>query len=88
MTKDKTIEIIKSLSEARERINNFFKSSKRKTEINFPDGLFIEIKKHIRQGEPVLEIHTSGYDGTLPAAEAVEWITWELYDYKAQKFLY
>lgn len=88
MTKDKTIEIITSLSEARERINNFFKSSKRKTEINFPDGLFIEIKKHIRQGEPFLEIHTSGYDGTLPAEEAVNWIIEELYDRKAQGYLH
>lgn len=82
------MEIITSIKTAQERINGFFKSSKRNFEINFEDGLFIELKKHIRRGEPFLEIHTSGYDDTLPAAEAVNWIIEELYDRKAQGYLH
>ncbi len=69
------------------KINAFLKSSSKNIEIMFKDGYFLQIKKDIRKTEKFLEIHTPGYDGTLPITEALEWVKWEIYDYNANGFL-
>lgn len=79
--------IIKSIDKAAEIINNFLTSNKKETELRFVDGLFLKIKKHIDSNKKELEIHTSGYDGTLEVKEAIDWIKWELIDYKANGFI-
>lgn len=74
-------------NDAVNRINDFLKSPKSKYELRFQDGFFIQLKKHIKNKELFLEIHTSGYDDTLPAKDAVEWLEWTLYDYKCNGIL-
>lgn len=59
-------------NDAMKRINEFLKSSKREYELRFNDGFFVKLKKHIKNKEQFLEIHTSGYGDTLPAYEAIE----------------
>ena len=68
-------------------INDFLKSSKTNTKIRFTDGMFMNLKKHIKKQKYYLEIHTSGYDGTMEIKEALEWIKWTLYDYSANGIL-
>lgn len=74
-------------NDAIKRLNEFLKSSKREYELRFNDGFFVKLKKHVKNKEQFLEIHTSGYDDTLPAHEAIEWLQWTLYDYKANGIL-
>ena len=74
-------------NDAVKQINIFLKSTKRECELRFQDGFFVKLKKHIKKGSTFLEIHTSGYDDILPSAEAVEWLQWTLYDYKANGIL-
>lgn len=64
-------------------INQFLISQETTFEMRFGHGYFIKLKKHIRSGKPFIEIHTSGYDDTLPADEAVDWLKWELIDREA-----
>ena len=66
---------------------NFFNSKNRKKEIFFGDGYFLSVKKRIKKGELFLEIHTSGYDGTLAFSEAIDWIKWTLIDYKSNNII-
>lgn len=68
-------------------INNFLQSNKINIEIRFTNGMFMNLKKHIKNKKHYLEIHTSGYDGTLEIKEALDWIKWTLYDYSANGFL-
>ena len=79
--------IIKSIDKATEIINNFLKSNKKEIEIRLDDGLFLKVIKHINDNKKDLEIHTSGFDGTLEAKEAIDWIKWELIDLKANGFI-
>lgn len=75
------------MNEIINNINSFLKSSKRDFEIRLKEGCFIKIKKHTKKHEHFLEIHTSGYDGTLPITEAVDWLQWEIYDRYANGFI-
>lgn len=77
MTSEKKIT---SINQAADNINKFLAGNKTGAEFQFPYGYYIKLKKHIRGGHPYIEIHTSGYDDTLPAAEAIDWLKWELYD--------
>ena len=79
--------IIKSIEKAIDKTNSFLASDKKEIELRFVDGLFLKIKKHIDSNKKELEIHTSGYDGTLEVKEAIDWIKWELIDYKANGFI-
>ena len=72
-----------TIEQATNEINEFLKSNKVETEIRFAHGYFIKLKKHIKRGLPFIEIHTSGYDDTMTAAEAIEWLKWELLDSRA-----
>lgn len=78
---------IKSLRSAIEEINNFLKSSKRDVFYNFGDGFTLKLKKRIQKGNPFLEIHTGGYDDTLPAEEGLDWVKWHLYDLQANSVI-
>lgn len=69
------------------KVNSFLKSSTYKLEMNFIDGFFLYLKKHKKGSEYFMEIHTSGYDDTLPAVEAVDWIKWELINRRANGIL-
>jgi adenine-specific DNA methylase len=40
----------------------------------------------VEKSAPYIEIHTSGYDDTLPAKEAIEWLKWELLDRAANGY--
>lgn len=71
---------ITSINRAADEINKFLNGAKTDCELRFSYGYFIKLKKHIRSGKPFIEIHTSGYDDTLPADEAVDWLKWELID--------
>lgn len=66
---------------------DFFNSKHRKKEIFFGNGYFISIQKRIKKGAAFLEIHTSGFDGTLPVDEAIDWIKWTLIDYKSNNII-
>ena len=72
-----------SFEQAASGINEFLTSNEKSFEMRFNGGFFIKLKKHIKSGNPFLEIHTSGYDDTLSAAEAIEWLKWELIDRRA-----
>lgn len=63
--------------------NKFLKSTVREKVFTFKDGFFLQLKKHTKNGKIFLEIHTSGYDDMLEISEAIEWIKWTLFDYKA-----
>ena len=76
-----------TIEQASSEINQFLKSNKTDVEIRFVQGYFIKLKKHIKKGLPFLEIHTSGYDDTLTATEAIEWLKWELIDRRANGFM-
>lgn len=80
MTSEKKIT---SINQATDNINKFLAGNKTEDELRFPYGYFIKLKKHIRGGHPYIEIHTSGYDDTLPATEAIDWLKWELLDREA-----
>jgi len=75
--------IITSINKSLEQINTFLSSNKKEVELRFKDGLFLKIVKHIKGSKQELEIHTSGYDGTMEVKEAIEWIKWELLDLNA-----
>lgn len=68
-------------------INKFIASKSKSREWRFCDGFFLKLKKHTKKGELSIEIHTSGYDETLPANDAAEWILWFLYDCQANGIL-
>ena len=76
-----------TIEQALNKINEFLKSNNLETELRFAHGYFIKLKKHIKKGLPFIEIHTSGYDDTLNAADAVEWLKWELIDRRANGFM-
>ena len=76
-----------TIEQATNEINEFLKSDKMDTEMRFVQGYFIKLKKHIKTGLPFIEIHTSGYDDTLPASEAIDWLKWELVDRRANGFM-
>ena len=76
-----------TIEQAANEINEFLKSNKMDTEMRFVQGYFIKLKKHIKKGLPFIEIHTSGYDGTLTASEAIDWLGWELVDRRANGFM-
>lgn len=76
-----------TIEQATDKINSFLKSNSLETEIRFTRGYFIKLKKHIKKGLPFLEIHTSGYDDTLTATEAIDWLKWELIDRRANGFM-
>lgn len=69
------------------KINRFLKSTEREIYFSFLDGASLHLKKHTKKGEYFLEIHTGGYDDTMPIKEAVNWIEWELIDRTANGFL-
>ena len=74
---------ITSIEQASDDINKFLCGDRTEDELRFPYGYFIKLRKHIRGGRPYIEIHTSGYDDTLPANEAIDWLKWELLDREA-----
>ncbi len=77
-----------SFKNAVEKIGNFLAFDKRnKISLSFLDGAHMSLKKTNNSDGQFLEIHTAGYDGTLPVYEAVGWVQWELYDLKANGFL-
>ena len=76
-----------TIEQATNEINEFLKSNKMDTEMRFVQGYFIKLKKHIKKGLPFIEIHTSGYDDTLTATEAIDWLKWELVDRRANGFM-
>ena len=76
-----------TIEQAANEINEFLKSNKTDTEMRFVQGYFIKLKKHIKKGLPFIEIHTSGYDDTLTASEAIDWLGWELVDRRANGFM-
>ena len=76
-----------TIEQATNEINEFLKSNKMDTEMRFVQGYFIKLKKHIKKGLPFIEIHTSGYDDTLTASEAIDWLKWELVDLRANGFM-
>ena len=76
-----------TIEQATNEINKFLKSNKMDTEMRFVQGYFIKLKKHIKKGLPFIEIHTSGYDDTLMASEAIDWLKWELFDRRANGFM-
>ena len=76
-----------TIEQATNEINEFLKSNKMDTEMRFVQGYFIKLKKHIKKGLPFIEIHTSGYDDTLTASEAIDWLGWELVDRRANGFM-
>lgn len=76
-----------TIEQATDKINSFLKSNSLETEIRFAHGYFIKLKKHIKKGLPFIEIHTSGYDDTLTATEAIDWLKWELIDRRANGFM-
>ena len=76
-----------TIEQATNEINEFLKSNKTDTEMRFVQGYFIKLKKHIKKGLPFIEIHTSGYDDTLTASEAIDWLKWELVDLRANGFM-
>ena len=76
-----------TIEQAANEINEFLKSNKMDTEMRFVQGYFIKLKKHIKKGLPFIEIHTSGYDDTLTASEAIDWLKWELVDRRANGFM-
>ena len=79
--------MIKSITEAANRINDFLKSKHTSISLRFREGYYITLKKHIKGAEQYLEIHTSGYDDTLSIDEAINWLKWELLDRKANGIL-
>ncbi len=68
-------------------INKFLSNSKRNIEYKFKNGLYLSVIKRKIKGLPYLEIHTSGYDDTLPLMDAITWIKWELIDMEANGLL-
>ena len=76
-----------TIEQATNEINRFMKSNETDTEMRFVQGYFIKLKKHIKKGLPFIEIHTSGYDDTLTASEAIDWLKWELVDRRANGFM-
>ena len=76
-----------TIEQATNEINQFLKSDKIDAEMRFVQGYFIKLRKHIKNGLPFLEIHTSGYDDTLTVTEAIEWLKWELIDRRANGFM-
>ena len=70
-----------------EKINKFLMATTITVNLRFNDGVFMNLKKHVKNGKHFLEIHTPGYDGTLEINEALDWIKWTLYDYAANGFL-
>ena len=44
-------------------------------------------KKQTDNGVCYLDISTSGYDGHLTQADAIEWIKWTLLDYESNGYL-
>ena len=69
-----------------DKINEFLAGSKTEIILRFAYGYYIKLKKHIKKSAPYIEIHTSGYDDTLPAKEAIEWLKWELLDRAANGY--
>ena len=76
-----------TIEQATNEINQFLKSDKIDAEMRFVQGYFIKLRKHIKKGLPFIEIHTSGYDDTLTASEAIDWLKWELVDRRANGFM-
>ena len=76
-----------TIEQATNEINRFLKSNEMDIEMRFVQGYFIKLKKHIKKGLPFIEIHTSGYDDTLTASEAIDWLKWELVDRRANGFM-
>lgn len=72
-----------TITEVVNKVNAFLKSPKTNLELKFKEGCYLHLKKRIQEDNHFLEIHTPGYDGTLPATEALEWVKWEIYDYNA-----
>jgi hypothetical protein len=75
-----------TIDEAADKINEFLAGSKTEIILRFAYGYYIKLKKHIKKSAPYIEIHTSGYDDTLPAKEAIEWLKWELLDRAANGY--
>lgn len=78
---------VKCMEKYIEKINKFLNASTKSLNLRFKDGMFMELKKHVKSGNRFLEIHTSGYDGMLEISEALDWIKWTLLDYSANGFL-
>lgn len=68
------------VTETINKINTFLKSKRREFQANFKHGYYLRFVKHIKEGELFLEIHSPGYDDTLPIEDAVSWIQWEILD--------
>ena len=56
-----------TIDEAADKINEFLAGSKTEIILRFAYGYYIKLKKHIKKSAPYIEIHTSGYDDTLPS---------------------
>lgn len=57
-----------------EKINTFLSHKSRNLSLIFQFGKFLDLKKRTQKGITYLEIHTPGYDGTLPTKDAVSFI--------------
>ena len=72
-----------AFNDAVRAINAYLTGKGKTIDIKFSAGFYMRLKKRIIRGAQFLEIHTSGYDGTLPINDALEWIKWTLLDYRA-----
>lgn len=70
-----------------QNLNKFLESDAEEKEFRFKDGFFLTLKKHMQKTEPVLEIHTSEYNGTMRLGNAVEWIKAKLIDLQTNNIL-
>lgn len=75
------------MTDTANKINDFLKSSKKEIDLRFKHGYYIRLKKHTVNGNPFVEIHTSGYDDTLTLTESINWLLWELIDRDANGML-
>lgn len=78
---------MKKINDVAKEIDNFLNSGKKEIEVLFGNGFFIKLKKRSKSKIPHLEIHTSGFDGVIELEEAIDWISWELLDCKANNIL-
>lgn len=79
--------VIITFNKAVENVDSFLVSNANKKEIRFPDGFYLEIIKHFSEQGHELEVHTSGYDGSMEISEALDLIKWTLIDYRANGIL-
>ena len=69
------MEIITTIEKVIEKVDTYLHSnSKKPFELRFRHGAFLKIQKRSKNKVSYLEIHTGGYDDTLPYEDALQWI--------------